>query len=91
VRTGHEPQQGPQRAATHKGPGISPSRGSAVTPKQLEDVLENLALSQRGAGRLLKTNERQIRRWVAGDSQIPEAVAILLRMMIKHEINPEDV
>jgi hypothetical protein len=69
----------------HKGPGISPYRDAAMTP------LDRVGLSQCGAGRFLDTDERQIRRWVAGDSRIPESVAKLLRVMKKFEIKPEDI
>jgi hypothetical protein len=75
----------------HKGPGILPYGESAVTPKQFQEALDKLGVSQRGARLLLDVDERQIRRWVAGDSRIPSAVAKLLRLMIKHGISPDEV
>jgi hypothetical protein len=62
-----------------------------MTPKQYIDAIGRLGLSQRAAGAFLGVDERQSRRWVAGDSAIPESVAKLLRLMIKLSINPEDV
>jgi len=63
----------------------------AMTPKQYADAIERLGLSQRAAGAFLGVDERQSRRWVAGDSAIPESVAKLLRLMIRLGVKPEDV
>jgi hypothetical protein len=62
-----------------------------MTPKQYVDAIDRLGLSQRAAGKFLGVDERQSRRWVAGDSAIPESVSKLLRLMIKLSIRPEDV
>mgnify|MGYP002129334358 CR=1 FL=1 len=43
------------------------------------------------AAAALGVDERQSRRWIAGDSAIPESVAKLLRLMIDHKIKPDDV
>jgi hypothetical protein len=45
-----------------------------MTPKQYVDAIDRLGLSQRAAGRFLGVDERQSRRWVAGDSAVPESV-----------------
>lgn len=50
--------------------------------------LKLLSLSQMGAARLFKVDGRTVRRWVAGEQPIPEAVAIALRLMIKHGESP---
>jgi hypothetical protein len=62
-----------------------------MTPKQYIDAIDRLGLSQRSAGRFLGVDERQSRRWVAGDSAIPESVAKLLRLMVRLKLDPEDV
>lgn len=62
-----------------------------MTPKQYADAIERLSLSQRGAAAFLGIDERQSRRWIAGDARIPESVAKLLRLMIRLKIKPEDV
>lgn len=62
-----------------------------MTPKQYADAIERLGLSQRAAGAFLGVEERQSRRWIAGDSAIPESVAKLLRLMIKLGIKPNDL
>jgi hypothetical protein len=73
-----------QRYGFHRGTEI-------MTPKQYADAIERLGLSQRAAGAFLGVDERQSRRWIAGDSAIPESVAKLLRLMIKLRLRPEDV
>lgn len=60
-----------------------------MTPNQLQAALDHLGSSQRNAGRWLGVGERQVRRWIAGDSAIPEPVAILLRLMVAHNISLE--
>lgn len=62
-----------------------------MTPKQYADAIERLGLSQRAAGAFLGIDERQSRRWIAGDARIPESVAKLLRLMIKLKLTPEEV
>ena len=49
-----------------------------MSPQQFRDVLRRLRLSQVQAARRLSVNERTVRRWAAGDSRIPESVALLM-------------
>ena len=62
-----------------------------MTPKQYRAAIEALGLSQVKAGAFLEVGARTSRRWALGEARIPEAVALLLRLMIKLKINPEDV
>ena len=62
-----------------------------MTPKQYIDAIDRVGLSQRAAGGFFGVDERQSRRWVAGDSAVPESVAKLLRLMIRLKLSPEDV
>ena len=62
-----------------------------MTPAQYRVAIERLGLSQRAAGTFLGIDERQSRRWIAGDARIPEAVAKLLRLMVRLKISPDDV
>lgn len=47
-----------------------------------------LGMSQTEAARLFKVNDRTVRRWI--ETEPPEAVAIALRLMIKHGEKPEE-
>lgn len=62
-----------------------------MTPTQYAAAIDLLGLSQRAAGAFLGVDERQSRRWVAGDSAIPESVAKLLRLMVRLNLKPDDV
>jgi DNA-binding transcriptional regulator YiaG len=66
-------------------------RKCEMTPKQYTEAIDRLGLSQRAAGAFLGVDERQSRRWVAGDSAIPESAAKLLRLMIRLNLKPEVV
>lgn len=62
-----------------------------MTPKQFRAALDKIGLSQLGAARFLNEKDRQIRRWIAGDAEIPESAAKLLRLMVRLGLKPEDV
>lgn len=62
-----------------------------MTPKQYAEAIARLGLSQRAAGKFLHIGERQSRRWIAGEAKIDESAAILLRLMIKLKLTPDDV
>lgn len=62
-----------------------------MTPKQYAEAIAKLSLSQRAAGKFLGVDERTSRKWIAGDSRIPESVAKLLRLMVKLGLKPNDV
>lgn len=62
-----------------------------MTPKQYQDAIDRLGLSQRKSADIVGVTERQVRKWIAGDNRIPESVARLLRLMIKHGIDPAEV
>ncbi len=62
-----------------------------MTPQEYSDAIARLGLSQVAAGKLLVCNPRTSRRWALGEHPVPRSVAILLRLMIKHNIKPEDI
>ena len=62
-----------------------------MTPFQYKDAIKALGLSQRAAGKFLGVDERTSRRWIAGDAQVPESAAKLLRLMIKLGLSTDDV
>jgi hypothetical protein len=64
-----------------------------MTGAEFDAALAKIGLSQRNAGMrgFFGVNDRQIRKWVADESRVPESVAHLLRVMIKYKISVEDV
>jgi len=51
-------------------------------------ALSALHLNRRSAGHFLGVDERTSRRWAAGDTEVPHAIAVLLRVMIAFGISP---
>lgn len=62
-----------------------------MTPNQYRAALEKLGLSQRGAAIFLGVDERTSRRWIAGDASIPKSVELILRLMVKLNLKPDDL
>jgi DNA-binding transcriptional regulator YiaG len=58
---------------------------------QYRASIEKLGLSQRGAAAFLGVDERTSRRWALGEAQVPESVSLLLRLMIRMKLTPNDV
>ncbi len=57
-------------------------------------AIETLGMTQtgeRGIDAFLNVDARNIRRWLADESRIPDAVAMLLRLMIAHRWKPDGV
>jgi DNA-binding transcriptional regulator YiaG len=62
-----------------------------MSPEQFQEAIDTAGLSQRATGRLLGHDERTVRKWVAGKSAIPPAVAIVLRLLASGKITLDDV
>lgn len=62
-----------------------------MTSLQFRTAIDRLSLSQRGAAKFFGVYERTTRRWVSGETPVPEAVAKLLRLMIAHSLTPDEV
>jgi hypothetical protein len=58
---------------------------------QYRTALKRLGLSQLAAGDLFRVGPRTSRRWALDESRIPDSVAMLLHLMLKKRITPEDV
>ena len=53
-----------------------------MTAIELRKTLEHLSLNQLELARLVRVNPRTVRRWTAGDGDVPPAVAVLLETFI---------
>lgn len=62
-----------------------------MTAKQFRTALDRLKLSQLGAARLIGADPRTARRWALGERDIPQCVAILLRLLLAGKISVADV
>jgi transcriptional regulator with XRE-family HTH domain len=61
-----------------------------MTPAQYAAAIERLGLSQRKAGAFLGIDERQSRRWIAGEARVQESADKLLLLMIGLKLTPEE-
>lgn len=57
---------------------------------EYREAIAALGLTQVGAAKLFGVNERTGRRWALGEQDVPRAVEIALRLMIRFEVNPTD-
>jgi hypothetical protein len=62
-----------------------------MTAKQFQNAIDRLGLSQVGAARLVGADPRTARRWALGERSVPEAVAIILRLMLAGKISADDI
>lgn len=62
-----------------------------MTPNQFRAALDRLKLSQLGAARLFRANDRTVRRWAIGERGIPPTVAILVKLMLAGKVTAADI
>lgn len=62
-----------------------------MTPTQFRAAISRLGLSQERAGVWLGISPRTSQGYALGESPVPEPVAKLLRLVIRLNLNPEDV
>jgi plasmid maintenance system antidote protein VapI len=55
-----------------------------MSPTELRRTLAAAGLSQRGAARELKLNERTVRSYVSGRKPIPLTVELALKWIVEH-------
>ena len=62
-----------------------------MTAKQFSTTIDRLGLSQVGAAKLIGITGRTCRRYAAGDAEIPEPTAKLLRLALAGKISINDI
>jgi hypothetical protein len=62
-----------------------------MTPNQYRKAIEALGLSQVRAGLFLGVSPRTSQGYALGEFPVPEAIAKLLRLMVRLNLNPDDV
>ena len=68
-----------------------PLEGPPMTKNQYRTAIEKLELSQVRAAAFLGVSPRTSQGYALGEYPVPEAVAKLLRLMVKLGLKPEDV
>lgn len=62
-----------------------------MTPTQYKKHIEAIGLSQVRAGDFLGVSPRTSQGYAIGEYPVPEAIAKLLRLMVKLKLTPDDV
>lgn len=62
-----------------------------MTPLEFRGVLGKLKLSQSECARFVGANDRTVRRWLAGELDVPRCVEVLLLLMLSLELGADDV
>ena len=65
--------------------------GSDMTANQYKKAIEAIGLSQVRAGEFLGVSPHTSQGYALGEYPVPEAIAKLLRLMVKQGLKPEDV
>ena len=63
---------------------------STMSPERYCKLIAKLGLSQRGAGRFLGVSTTQSARMASGTSSVPPPIAMLLEVLVAHDIAPAD-
>jgi len=67
------------------------SKNKRMTPAQFRDAIARLGLSQGSAGRWLGISPSAAERYARGEYPVPQPTAMLLRLVMKLGLRPEDV
>jgi hypothetical protein len=62
-----------------------------MTGDEYREIIGRLGMRKIDAVRFLRINETTSRRWMAEINPIPLPTVMLLRVMVKHDISPEEV
>lgn len=61
-----------------------------MTLSEYRDTIAALGLNQSSAARLFGVDPRTSRRWALGELPVPRPVALCLRLMLAHNVRPDD-
>ena len=72
---------------------MTPDAGPGMTPAEIARVCELLGWDRSGedAARAIGCSRRTWRRWLAGDAPVPQATAMLLRLIADDAVSDEDL
>jgi plasmid maintenance system antidote protein VapI len=62
-----------------------------VKGKDLRKILERLEISQRAAAKYIGINERTMRRYIAGDLEIPRAIELAVKWLELYVSNGNEI
>ncbi len=62
-----------------------------MNAKELDNLIEHVSGSRERFARLFGVSERQVFRWLAGDSKMPTTAVVLLRLLDDGTITRADI
>jgi hypothetical protein len=62
-----------------------------MNAQEYRAALEALQITQLDAGELFNVGARTSRRWASGEARVPTSVAMLLRLMLRKQVSPNNV
>lgn len=62
-----------------------------MTGKQYRKAIDALGLSQVGASKFFGVSTKTSPRWARGEAPVHPAVAMLLRVMLRYKLTPDEV
>jgi DNA-binding transcriptional regulator YiaG len=62
-----------------------------MTKKQFTAALNSLGIPQQQFAEAIRVNERTVRNWVSGRSEVPTVIAVLINLMIERKLTLEDL
>jgi DNA-binding transcriptional regulator YiaG len=62
-----------------------------MTADEFRDALDDLDMTQNLAAEVIGVDLRVLRRWAAGERDVPGSVETMLRVMIIWEIAPQEI
>lgn len=62
-----------------------------MTGGEFQEIIDLLGLSQVDAADFLGYNDSTVRRWISGRYKVPHIVALLLAVMVRYKLTPDNV
>jgi plasmid maintenance system antidote protein VapI len=62
-----------------------------MTSREFSKALTHLGITQMGFAEIIGVNERTVRNWVGGRSDVPTSIAVLLHLMLDTKSTAEDL
>ena len=72
-------------------PRPKPPHASDMSGPELWAKLQKIGFSQSGFARTIRVNGATVRSWINGRYHVPETIAILVNVMIKARMKPENL
>lgn len=71
---------------------MSPKQPKPMTGEQFKAAIYALGFErQSDCAELIGCQPRTVRKWISGELPVPRHIALLVRLMIKYQVKPEEL